>query len=156
MNKFFRFSIAAAMLCSAALMALATPAMAQTVFVDEQWVAPDGIPQGAFANEFNLYSSFAFFLAGKQYAPPKDWMIFAGDGYFLEGQIPPPMKICFNFSKSLNNGVWHGQIFLLENGVWVGMPTTVEYLAQYPGMPFLCTMAPKTGLYIVGNYWTPE
>jgi hypothetical protein len=159
MSKFLRFFIAAVMICGAALLTVARPALASTVWQDVQWVAPDGLPEGVSVNEYNLYSPFIFNFNGTNFGPPEDWMLFGGDGFFVQGELPPPVKICFNYPKILFNGDWNGQIFFLNGDEWVGMPTTIEYLADYPDtppLPFLCTFAAAPGMYIVGDYWTPE
>jgi hypothetical protein len=116
------------------------------------WVFPDGTPNRIYNRQLPLDSMTEFTFNGVTYAPPEPWLLFAGQGLkvkFKSG-APNSEKICFAFPNGLNG--WVGQIYLLKDGKWYAQVTTETTISGYGTLPFLCTTATQSGIYIVADH----
>ena len=113
------------------------------------WYIPGGIPNGVATNLLPLESMTQFVYNGTTYNPPATWQLFAGQGLKvkIKNWITPSVQICFAYPKALTG--WHGQIYYLQGGTWVGQATNQITISGYGTLPFLCTLTTKTGVYIV-------
>jgi len=123
-----------------------------------QWVAPQRQASVSFI-EIDFFSVWYITIDGVTFFPPGDGVIFAGDAAKFTFDIGTrgPVKICFIYPKALiPDGTWHPQIYYLYNNglIWAGFPTTLEYLADYPGIPYACTYTWTDGVFIVADHWT--
>ena len=140
------------------VLSLGVTMQADAIFIPT-WIAPDGLPTGASGVEFYLQDSETFIFNSTTYSPPQEWMLFAGAGFNLSGFETPdsPVKICFFYPKAWASvGEWHPRIYRLDNGQWIGYPTSEETISGYGVTPFVCTSTTLPGMYIVSDYYFCE
>jgi hypothetical protein len=82
-------------------------------------------------------------------APPTDQQLVS-TGAVVSG----PTNICYPFSGGQYG--WVGQIRMLSEGSWVGLPTTVKWVPDEEGKLMACAYAPAAGTYALFAYWSPE